>query len=67
MNYITYDIPPELDIETIWQCGVDGCNSYCFDKEVAEIMGCAVHGFKWCRVVRQFENGILVSEFKEKL
>ena len=34
-------------------------------KQEAETMGCAKHGDTWIRVVRQFANGKLVSEFRE--
>lgn len=66
MSNLVYEVQPELEIETIWVCSIKGCTSCCFDAEFAERMGCAKHGFTWVREVRQFENGKLISEFREQ-
>lgn len=54
-----------IDEETYWVCSVKNCNSFCFDKEFADGMGCARHGLKMVRQVRQFENGKMIAEFTE--
>jgi hypothetical protein len=66
-NRLVYHAEPELELETHYACGVEGCSSICFDRDFADGMGCAIHGVTMVRVVRQFQNGQLVSEFREKL
>jgi transcription initiation factor IIE alpha subunit len=63
---IYYEMPAELETETYWVCSVQGCASVAFDEDFAKNMGCARHG-RMVRLVRQFEKGKLISEFREKL
>lgn len=62
---IYYELEPELETETIYVCSVEGCDSCCFDKEFADNMGCAKHGTVMLRVVRQYQNGRLISEWRQ--
>lgn len=63
---IAYEIEAEFETESYWICSVVGCPATCFDADFAEQFGCARHGSTWLRIVRQFQNGHLVSEFKQE-
>lgn len=68
MSKIYYDLPPELEEQTLYECGIGGCSAcLLFDDGAHEYLPCANHGFTWVKVVRQFENGKMISKFKEKL
>lgn len=65
---IYYDMPPELSEERFYACAVKDCHNFVFDDDdEAKFWDCAKHGMTMTRLVRQFENGRLVSEFHEPL
>lgn len=68
MNKLFYHVEPELEEMTTYECGIDDCGSCLIFNDGAHLyLPCAIHGFKWIKVIRQFENGIMISEFKESL
>ena len=59
-----YEVEPEITEEIHYYCSVEGCDSIAFSEDFALLMGCAKHG-TMLRAVRQFQNGKMISEFKE--
>lgn len=66
MGKLIHEIEPELKEEVYYVCGIEGCYNMVFDEEARHLI-CIAHGDTSVKLVRQFQNGNMISEFKEKL
>jgi hypothetical protein len=52
-----------METETYYVCSVEGCMNFVFEGQYKHLI-CIKHGDTAVRMVRQFNNGELVAEFK---